>query len=156
MPLYDLQGLTKLSLRQLNLSPVGQTANPLEPGYYAEIVNQGSLKNPGAGQYPAGYYQGVTIPGWITEASDTTAREWLAAAYDSSANLTYAIDGMNSALLTTVTAYSHASNAWTAEASDTTARDSLAAAYDSSANLTYAIDGYTSIEISLVTAYLSV
>ena len=105
MPLYDLQGLTKLSLRQLNLSPVGQTANPLEPGYYAEIVNQGSLKNPGAGQYPAGYYQGVTIPGWITEASDTTARDSLAAAYDSSANLTYAIDGYTSIEISLVTAY---------------------------------------------------
>ena len=41
--------------------------------------------------------------GWVIQASDT-ARYYLAAAYDSTANLTYAIDGSN---LATVTAYQY-------------------------------------------------
>ena len=49
----------------------------------------------GAGQYPFGVYPAFTILGWATETSDTTARQYLGAAYDSSANLTYAIDGAN-------------------------------------------------------------
>ena len=90
-------------------------------------------------------------------ASDTTGREYLAAAYDSSANLTYAIDGENSSnvAISTVTAYSHSSNSWTAMVSDTTPRYGLAAAYDSSANLTYAIDGYNGSYLSTATAYVN-
>ena len=92
--------------------------------------------------------------GWTTLASDT-ARYELAAAYDSSANLTYAIDGYNgSTFISTVTGYSHGSNAWTALAFDSAgARYYLAAAYDSSANLTYAIDGNNNSAISTVTGY---
>ena len=49
----------------------------------------------------------VAGPEW-GYASDTTVRYYLAAAYDSTANLTYAIDGYNgSNNLSTVTAYSH-------------------------------------------------
>ena len=36
----------------------------------------------GAGQYPFGVYPAFTISGWTTEASDTTARATLGAAYD--------------------------------------------------------------------------
>jgi hypothetical protein len=113
------------------------------PNQGAFSLNSGNSA-PGVYTSAAGYYSGVTVivEGWITEASDTTARSELAAVYDSSSNLTYAIDGYNgSDNLTTVTAYSAASNSWTAEADDTTARSGLAAVYDSSSNLTYAIDG---------------
>ena len=93
---------------------------------------------------PSGYYSALEfeISGWTAEAADLTDRGHLAAAYDSSANLTFAIDGHGvTNYLATNNAYSHASNAWTAEAADLTARWGLAAAYDSSANLTFAIDG---------------
>ena len=94
---------------------------------------------------PSGYYSALEfeISGWTAEAADLKARWWVAAAYDSSADLTFAIDGYGAThYLTTNNAYSHASNAWTAEAADLKGRKGLAAAYDSSANLTFAIDGY--------------
>ena len=119
-------------------------------------ISQNLAGQPGKVTGGPGYYTSILVQNsnyWISEASDTTARENLAAAYDSSANLTYAIDGYNSNLIATVTAYSHAANTWTAEASDTTARDNLAAAYDSSANLTYAIDGYNGNNLATMTAY---
>jgi len=110
----------------------------------------------GVYQYPAGFYAGITYrrPGWMTLTSDTTARDYLAAAYDPSANLTYAIDGYRAGYTSVVTAYSKASNSWTALASDTIARGGLAGVHDSSANLTYAIDGYTgSVYTAAITAY---
>ena len=98
----------------------------------------------------------TTITGWFTVSGESPARDWLAAAYDSNANLTYAIDGCNdTSYFNTVTAYSHANNAWTAEASDSEARYGPAAAYDSGANLTYAIDGYNGSYLSAVSAYAS-
>ena len=112
------------------------------------MPNNGAVvvKESQAGRYkqPSGYYSALEfgIIGWIAEATDLIARRWLAAAYDSSANLTFAIDGLNTSSFTTNNAYSHTSNAWTAEAADLKARRYLAAAYDSSANLTFAIDGY--------------
>ena len=128
-------------------------SNSTQQNVTGAMPNQGALTTPDVGRYPAGYYSSVVFSGWLTETSDTTARAELAAAYDSSANLTYAIDGSTSANIATVTAYSHSANSWTAEASDTTARDELAAAYDSSANLTYAIDGYDGGYLATVTAY---
>jgi len=122
-------------------------------GVSGTMPNQGVLNVPTntPGSFPGGYYSRVLLQGWLTLASDTTARSDLAAAYDSNANLTYAIDGLNGAYFSTVTAYSHASNTWTTEASDTTARSSLAAAYDSSVSLTYVIDGGSSV----VTGYVA-
>ena len=61
---YDLSGLVNPSLQQLNLSPTGQTTNPLEAGYYANIPNQGSptfTPNGNAISLPAGYYGGGTV-----------------------------------------------------------------------------------------------
>ena len=128
-------------------------------GVAGTMPNQGALNEPpnAGGRFPGGYYTGITIAGWFTVANDTATGNSLAGAYDSSANLTYAIDGWNgSSYLATVTAYSHASNTWTAEASDTTARNGPASAYDSSANLTYAIDGYNgSSYLATVTAYVA-
>ena len=113
------------------------------------MPNNGAVvvKESQAGRYkqPSGYYSALEfdISGWESKAADLTAREGLAAAYDSSANLTFAIDGHGvTNVLTTNNAYSHASNAWTAEAADLKARKALAAIYDSSANLTFAIDGH--------------
>ena len=92
---------------------------------------------------------------WTTEAADTNgARYYITAAYDSSANLTYAIDGYQSGGPTwLVGSYSHSSNAWSAETSDSADRYASGAAYDSSANLTYSIDGWTTVAINTVTAY---
>jgi len=129
-------------------------------GVSGSMPNQGSISQNLAGQPgkvtgAAGYYSSILVENanyWLLAASDTTARSGIGAAYDSSANLTYAVDGYTTTGIATVTAYSHPSNAWTAEASDTTARYGLAAAYDSSANLTYAIDGATG-GFPTVTAY---
>ena len=103
-------------------------------------VRSGKTFSGGAGVGVTGTWSPL-IGGWVIQSQDATARKNLAAAYDSSANLTYAIDGYTTASISTVTAFSFSSGAWTTEASDTTARDTLAGAYDSSANLTYAIDG---------------
>jgi hypothetical protein len=101
------------------------------------------------GQATAGIPQGA----WTAIASDLVTRDQFAAAYDSGANLTYAIDGYNGGFLSTLTGYSHASNAWTALASDLYARSGLAAAYDSGANLTYAIDADSAYNNNAVTGY---
>jgi len=135
----------------------GQTfASASGIGQTGTMPNKGTLRTVTPGVYSAGYYSAVYIPGWTALANDTTARYYLAAAYDSSANLTYAIDGYNVSgySIATLTAYSHSSNSWTALANDTTARQQLAAAYDSSANLTYAIDGYYGGALATLTAYL--
>ena len=133
-------------------------------GVSGTMPNQGAISHnfggqPGRVTGAAGYYSSILVENgnyWIIEASDTTARELLAAAYDSGAALTYAIDGYNgTSYFSTVTAYSHASNTWTAEAGDSTARGYLAAAYDSGAALTYAIDGYNGSSLATVTAYVA-
>jgi len=95
---------------------------------------------------------------WTTVASDVSAqRQALGSAYDSSANLTYAVDGYTVAgtMTNTVTAYSEPSNSWTTVASDTVARTGIPCAYDSHAKLTYAVDGENSgtTFINTVTAY---
>jgi hypothetical protein len=111
---------------------------------------------PGIYSLPSGYYSSIIIrsQGWFAIQSDIIARQALAAAYDSAANLTYAIDGWGSGnVQSTLNAYSRNGNSWTTLANDTTARQSLAAAYDSSANLTYAIDGQGVGNLATVTAY---
>jgi len=118
------------------------------------MPNNGALSGTTPGIYPAGYYSSVRIPGWTTLASDTTARYGLAAVYDSADGLTIAVDGNNGSYLSTVTAYSHASNAWTTLASDTTARYYLAAVYDSADGLTIAVDGYSTSYIATVTGFI--
>ena len=80
-------------------------SNSTQQNISGTMPNQGKLQTTTPGVYPAGYYSQVRLPGWITEASDTTIRDGLAAAYDSSANLTYAIDGYDGGKLSTVTAY---------------------------------------------------
>ena len=80
---------------------------------------------------------------WTAETSDTSRFD-LAAAYDSSAGLTYATGGyVNPTYLATHNAYSYGSNAWTSETNTTTAVIDHGEVYDSSANLTYVIDGFS-------------
>ena len=75
------------------------------------MPNNGAVvvKESQAGRYkqPSGYYSALEfeIIGWIAEAADLIGREEVAAAYDSSANLTFAIDGGNTNNLTTNNAY---------------------------------------------------
>jgi hypothetical protein len=76
------------------------------------------------------------------------------AAYDSTANMTYLIDGYVGSVIKTVVGYTYTTNTWQYLASDSVGRWVLGAAYDSSANLTYAIDGLgSSSYLSTVNAY---
>lgn len=61
---YDAQGLVNPSVRQMNLSPTGQTSNPLEAGYYPAIANQGRPTFTPEGSaitLPTGYYEGGSV-----------------------------------------------------------------------------------------------
>lgn len=87
--------------------------------------------------------------GWTTFTNDSYSRDSLAGAYDSSANLTYALDGDDGGACT---AFAYGSDSWSSIHADT-ARAGSAAAYDSNANVTYSIDGDTGTVSTVLTIY---
>lgn len=109
------------------------------------MINQGSLVNPNAGFYSAGYYESISF--YLSPLADYPVGPILGlnGGYDDTAGLSYGAMGSASNVIDSLYGLS-SSNVWTTLAANTVtgAAYSASSAFDTSASLFYIIDGLTS------------